>query len=82
MYVLHFVSPFVVTHHVTQLFVYVAQHSVHLDNFLFIGITLYLRLLLGPLYPILAHLIAQRLMTHTQQAGTAALGGTDATAGY
>ena len=73
MYALHFVSSFVVTHHVAQLFVYVAQRSVHLHNFLFIGITL---------YPMLVHPIAQRLMTHTQQAGTAALGGTDATAGY
>ena len=38
-----------------------------LNNFLFIGITLHLRRLLGPLYPILAHPIAQRLRTHSQQ---------------
>ena len=39
-----------------------------LNNFLFIGITLHLRRLLGPLYPILAHPIPQRLRTHPQQA--------------
>ena len=39
MYALHFVSSFVITHHVAQFFVHVAQLSVHLHNFLFTRVT-------------------------------------------
>ena len=66
MYVLHFVSSSVVIRYLHNFLFILHNFLFILHNFLFTGIMLYLRRLLRPLDPILAHPISQCLHTHSQ----------------